>query len=172
MRFYLDTEFYEDGKTIDLISIALVREDGHNLYMASTDAKLERVSPWLREHVLPQLPPRSDTTTWKSRAEIRDAIVRFTEGTWPEFWAYYADYDWIAFCQLFGTMMELPAYMPRFCMDLKQLAVMKGNPTLPAQEGGEHNALEDARWNRQIHAFLDAQPWQYGAAADVPGRIG
>ncbi len=39
----------------------------------------------------------------------------------PEFWAYYADYDWVVLCQLFGTMMDLPAHWPMFCMDIKQL---------------------------------------------------
>jgi hypothetical protein len=28
MRYWLDTEFIEDGKTIDLISIGIVAEDG------------------------------------------------------------------------------------------------------------------------------------------------
>ncbi len=31
MRYFLDTEFYEDGKTIDLISIGIVAEDGREL---------------------------------------------------------------------------------------------------------------------------------------------
>ncbi len=39
----------------------------------------------------------------------------------PEFWAYYADYDWVVFCQLFGTMMDLPKGFPMYCLDLKQL---------------------------------------------------
>jgi len=30
MKIWFDTEFYEDGRTIDLISIGLVREDGHS----------------------------------------------------------------------------------------------------------------------------------------------
>jgi hypothetical protein len=28
MRFFLDTEFIEDGKTIDLVSIGMVKENG------------------------------------------------------------------------------------------------------------------------------------------------
>lgn len=36
------------------------------------------------------------------------------------FWAYFADYDWVVFCWLFGTMMDLPNGMPRYCRDLKQ----------------------------------------------------
>lgn len=39
----------------------------------------------------------------------------------PKFHAYYADYDWVAFCWLFGKMIDLPKGFPKFCFDLKQL---------------------------------------------------
>ena len=39
----------------------------------------------------------------------------------PEFYAYYADYDWVAFCWLFGKMMDLPKGFPMYCLDLKQM---------------------------------------------------
>lgn len=42
-----------------------------------------------------------------------------------------------------------------FCMDVKQMAVMKGDPKLPDQEDAEHNALNDARWCRETWLFLD-----------------
>jgi hypothetical protein len=154
VKYFLDTEFYEDGKTIDLISIGLVCEDGRELYAINRDAQLHRVSDWVRKNVLSQLPAFRNPA-WCSRQEIADAVRTFASGT-PEFWAYYADYDWVVVAQLFGTMMDLPKHFPMFCMDLKQLAVMKGNPELPKQEDGEHNALADARWNRDVHAFLSA----------------
>lgn len=154
--YFLDCEFYEDGTTIDLISIALVCEDGRELYRVNQDARLPRVSQWVRENVLPQL-PRYGAPEWMPYLEIRDDVRSFTktkEGERACVWAYYADYDWVVFCQLFGTMMDLPEHLPKFCMDLKQWAVSLGNPTLPEQGAGAHNALEDARWNKQVHAFL------------------
>lgn len=79
-----------------------------------------------------------------------------------EFWAYYADYDWVALCQLFGTMVQLPKGFPQFCMDLKQLSVMKGSPRHSVQDGDLHHALADARWNAELYAFLMAQtPGRY-----------
>lgn len=39
---------------------------------------------------------------------------------YPEFYAYYADYDWVVFCQLFGRMIDLPKGFPMYCIDLKQ----------------------------------------------------
>ncbi len=37
MRYWYDTEFIEDGKTIDLISIGIVAEDGRELYLQSVE---------------------------------------------------------------------------------------------------------------------------------------
>jgi len=158
LRYYLDTEFYEDGKTIDLISIGIVCEDGREFYAVNSDAELHRVSPWIRANVLPHLPGYRDPR-WLSRAQIQEAIRGFMAvdeySPKTQVWGYYADYDWVVFCQLFGTMMDLPKHMPRFCMDLKQLAVSLGNPTLPKQEAeSQHNALDDARWNMRVHVFL------------------
>jgi hypothetical protein len=155
MRYYLDTEFFEDGRTIDLISIGVVCEDGREFYAVSKDAELHRVSEWVRTNVLEKLPPYSHPA-WMRRVEIRDALLAFVrdDGEKPEVWAYYADYDWVAVAQLFGTMMHLPKHFPMFCMDLKQLAVSLGNPRLPVQGDGEHNALDDARWNKQAYDFL------------------
>ena len=39
----------------------------------------------------------------------------------PEFYAYYADYDWVVFCWLFGRMIDLPEGFPMYCRDLKQM---------------------------------------------------
>ena len=35
VKYFFDTEFYEDGKTIDLISIGIVAEDGREFYAVS-----------------------------------------------------------------------------------------------------------------------------------------
>lgn len=157
MKYFLDTEFIEDSKTIDLISIGIVCEDGRELYRVSTEAQLHRANEWVRANVLVHLPPYSDPV-WSSRRKITCDVFDFVTGDKPIFWAYYADYDWVALCQLFGTMMDLPKNFPKYCMDLKQLSVMKGSPQHPEQEGGEHHALADARWNLQLYRFLERLP--------------
>lgn len=43
------------------------------------------------------------------------------------FYGYYADYDWVLFCSLFGTMMQLPKGFPMYCIDLKQMFDEKAN---------------------------------------------
>jgi 3'-5' exoribonuclease Rv2179c-like domain len=152
MRYWFDTEFIEDGKTIDLLSIGIVCEDGREFYAQNRDADLDKASDWVRENVFPGLRDASDEQI-QHRGEIASSLIKFVTGE-PEIWAYYGDYDWVVLCQLFGTMMNLPQGWPMFAMDVKQLCISKGNPRLPKQDSAEHNALNDARWTKEAWEFL------------------
>lgn len=161
MKYWFDTEFIEDGRTIDLLSIGIVSEDGREFY-CEFDVDQRRASPWVKDNVIPHLTGRERY----SREMAAKMIVQFcneypitTGPTKPEFWAYYGAYDWVALCQLFGTMMDLPKGWPMYCRDVKQLCDMLGNPKLPAQGKGEHHALADANWTKQAWHFLFAE-WE------------
>jgi hypothetical protein len=52
-----------------------------------------------------------------------------------------------------------------YCRDLKQMCDDLGNPQLPKQDSAEHHALADARWNKQVFAFL--QQRANGAATEA-----
>ncbi len=158
MRIWFDTEFIEDGRTIDLISIGIVCESGMAYYAESSECDLSRASPWVRENVLPHL---SGGTALATRKQIADEIVRIV-GEKPEFWAYYADYDWVALCQLYGTMMDLPKGWPMYCRDIKQWCDALGNPELPTQGKGEHHAMADAKWSREAWRYLSGQAGKRG----------
>jgi hypothetical protein len=91
----------------------------------------------------------------------------------PEFYGYYADYDWVVFCWLFGKMKELPTGFPMYCNDLKQmldeiqvrkfgnskftdgslLNDIKKLPNYPKQTN-EHNALADSKFAYELYKFL------------------
>lgn len=57
-RIYYDTEFVEDGSTIDLVSIGMVAEDGREYYAVSSQFDLKRfaANEWLMDNVWPSLP--------------------------------------------------------------------------------------------------------------------
>jgi len=165
MKYFFDTEFIEDGKTIDLLSIGIVAEDGRELYACHAEADFGKAGEWVQENVFPSLGIKwtpqgwgwvsSDRTPWCSRSRIRARLLDFTRSDpKPEFWAYYADYDWVVLCQLFGRMIDLPKGWPMYCRDVKQLCDSLGNPKLPEQTSKEHHALEDARWTKQAYEFL------------------
>lgn len=93
----------------------------------------------------------------------------------PQFYAYFADYDWVAFCWIFGKMIDLPKEFPMYCIDLNQTlqykcdndlfdankhgytsfssTSIKKHPDYPKQTN-EHNALADAKWNKELYNFL------------------
>lgn len=83
-----------------------------------------------------------------------------------EFYGYYSDYDWVLFCSLFGRMIDLPKGFPMYCKDLKQMIDEENKYSMdvynrsfkdyvgfPKQEN-EHNALDDAKWNKQLYDFI------------------
>lgn len=152
MRIWFDTEFYENGSTVELISIGMIREDGQTLYRETYAAgDLCAKSDWLVKNVLPHL---------KFKPTLRNEIaadVKAFAGYKPEFWAYYADYDWVVLCQLFGRMIDLPDTWPMYCRDVKQLCDDLGNPKLPKQAAAEHDALADAIGAKMSWEFLQGR---------------
>lgn len=178
MRYWFDTEFVEDGRTIDLISIGMVAEDGRQYYAQRRDCRFDLAGDWVKQNVLPHLtdfdttywgPVVGTTEPWRFGNEIAKDLLDFCDPEKygkPEFWAYYADYDWVALCQIFGTMIQLPQGWPMYCRDIKQYADQLqayedefcSNPDhkirLPEQGEGEHHALADAAWNRQAWEYL------------------
>ena len=148
MRIFFDTEFIEDGSTIDLVSIGMIREDGSKaFYRESSEVDLSKADQWVKEKVLPNL--LNMPVPLKS---IAKDIIEFV-GEAPEFWAYYADYDWVVLCQLYGRMIDLPEGWPMYCRDIKQLCDELGNPKL-APGDDKHNALTDAVWTKEQYKFL------------------
>lgn len=194
--------------TIDLISIGIVNETGKTFYAINKDMRMKDIkkNKWLMENVMSKLPepnvshpamggsPRcwEEAKAWRTMDEIKYDIIQYLGGQdmmdesgcyWhfadkPEFYAYYADYDWVRFCWIFGTMMQLPNGFPMYCKDLKQMldAKLEGmhlelNPELVVTRSmnleeklerfkrmmevngpsNEHHALADAKWNKRLH---------------------
>ncbi|OBI52191.1 hypothetical protein A5707_12335 [Mycobacterium kyorinense] len=147
MRYFYDTEFIEDGRTIDLISIGVVAENGREYYAVSTEFDPDRAGSWVRTHVLPKLPPPA-SQLWRSRARIRSDLEEFfgVDNDEPiELWAWVGAYDHVALCQLWGAMTDLPAAMPKFTRELRQLWEERGRPRMPRRPADVHDALVDAR---------------------------
>jgi hypothetical protein len=88
-----------------------------------------------------------------------------------ELYGYYSAYDHVALCWLFGKMIDLPKGFPMITTDLKQeldrkavlyftdrtldqnISYIKNRDDYPKQTN-EHNALADARWNKELYNFI------------------
>ncbi|MHD0300122.1 3'-5' exoribonuclease domain-containing protein [Rhodococcus qingshengii] len=157
MRYFYDTEFIEDGKTIDLISIGIVAEDGREYYAEVWDAPWDRISQheWLMANVVPQLGPKADR---KPRDQIRDEVAEFLKPRHSrdqtELWAWFGSYDHVCLAQLFGTMMDFPKHVPMWTNDLRQEVHRLGVRKMPAQPAGLHNALADAKHVKERFEYI------------------
>lgn len=151
---------------------------------------------WLTKNVVPHLPitDRKSVERWNSDSSpifvskptldsvhldythtdvkpiyvIANEVRDFLQAAGPdvELWAWYGAYDHVALCWLWGRMIDLPAGVPMWTNDLRQERHRLGNPEMPRQATGEHNALDDARHNLAMARFLDdyAQRHTDGAA--------
>lgn len=161
MKYWYDTEFYEDGSTIDLISFGIVAEDGREMYLENADFDWYRVPDghWLWDNVYPHLDFQD---TKAPRSYIKDAVRFFiTNQGWSydnELWGYYSAYDHVVLAQLFGRMVDMPDGVPWFTQDIRQIqAMLKAEGwdyEFPKQESVAHNALNDARWTKQAYEHI------------------
>lgn len=98
-----------------------------------------------------------------------------------ELYGYYSAYDHVAFCWIFGRMLDLPKGFPMYTIDLKQMldetveeyitvtAYSSGNHVVPSYNSAlnyikglqgypvnneEHTAIGDAKWNLELYKFL------------------
>ncbi|WP_082697922.1 3'-5' exoribonuclease [Arthrobacter sp. EpRS71] len=156
MKYFYDTEFHENGHTIDLISIGIIAEDGREYYAINANAQWRIINqhPWLSENVVPHLPEPS-SPEWKMKWQIRDEVAAFFAGDdSAQLWAWYGAYDHVALAQLFGTMMDLPKGIPMYTNDVRSLVDFTGIDKLPKQSGTEHHALADARHVKRMHDHI------------------
>jgi len=163
-RFFYDCEFMEEPGFLELISIGVVDESGKNLFYAvNDDADLSRANDWVKENVISRLPPRDKSLGhlgWMDRGKIKRDLLDFlmpSKDDPVELWGYYADYDHVLMCWIFGRMIDLPKGMPMYTLDIKQEMYMRGvaREMLPPAPEGVHNALEDAKWNRRAWLALN-----------------
>lgn len=171
MRYYLDTEFIEYPGSIQLISLGIVAEDGRTFYAENSSFDERKADNWVKENVLNKLlwwscdgigghkpyismAENKSIEMFGTISSIKKVLLGFFHGDKsPEFWGYYADYDWVVFCWIFGKMIDLPENFPMYCRDLKQLLDESGKEKIHNPDG-EHNALVDALWNKDLHLHL------------------
>jgi hypothetical protein len=186
-RIYYDTEFLEDGRVIDLISIGMIDEAGASYYAVNSQAPWPKIEAheYVMRHVWPQLPltgydprhrenplskhgrgilDRTDEAVkprWVIAEEVKAFILRGSEE--PQLWADFSSYDHVVLAQLWGAMAELPPGIPMRTRDVRQEIDRHEGLVLPIQDPRtEHHALYDAQHARALHiAVLEAE---YAAA--------
>ncbi len=96
---------------------------------------------------------------WRTREQIKCEVLMFLDAErygYPELIGWCCAYDFVVLCQLFGTMMDVPRFVPHYMHDLQQVLDERGiaDDEVPQSEGQAHNALIDARQMKSIWKML------------------
>lgn len=96
--------------------------------------------------------------------EVKEFCYKGCEWNYPnkeneiQFYGYYADYDWVVFCWLFGKMIDLPKGFPMFAFDIQQqieeYKIDKNQLLKEVPQVNCHNALQDAIWNKSAYNWI------------------
>lgn len=168
---YFDFEFMEDGQVIIPISLGmctvaplgqmgLPTADAEEFYL-EYEFDPARANDWVRANVFPQLRANQmeigQGCLRRSAAPLIKNWVKDVCGdSKPKFLGYYPSYDWVCLCQHFGAMVQMPKGWPFRPYCLMQMADHQGVPKAKfPKQTGEHHALEDAKWNRELHQYLN-----------------
>ena len=134
MKLFFDTEFTGLRKTITLISLGIVAEDGRKFYAEFTDYSREQCDDWIKENVIdnlyldgmgdgasstdenqPCILVRGNKEYVKN--ELSDWLSRFDA---VEFVSDVCHYDFVLLIDLFGTAFDLPKNANPACHDINQ----------------------------------------------------
>lgn len=176
MKVWYDTEFLDDGRLIDLISIGMVREDGAEYYAINAQMPWVRIlqHDWLVENVVNHLPKTKygvsldhEHPDVKPHHVIKNEVEQFLwDGLKPEhdnveLWSWCGAYDHVALCQLWGAMVDKPFFIPHFTNEIGTLFHINNEPKINVPEGN-HNALADAHYHKKLYeAILSEAKKQY-----------
>lgn len=164
MKYFFDTEFIDRGRTypLEILSIGMMSEDRRRLYLVRKSQGIWNIvrrmkDQWLQKNVVPVLYNFPPTVLGIEVIEFGDQILKFIQDDpHPEFWGYYADYDWVLFCQLFGRMVDLPQKFPQMCYDIRQELnnanlrhITMADVIIEGEV--EHNALQDAILTKRLY---------------------
>lgn len=174
IRLYYDAEFTSLTRQGELISMAFVSENSQVFYAEFNDYSQAHLNSWVSEHVLSCL-VYQDSPSHMERSEtsvcIKDNSKNITDefGLWIkpfgpiEVYADCPSHDWVFFCDLFGSALNIPKSIYYIPFDLATILRCKNiDPdigreafvikhlgkdvveSLKSLAQGKHNALYDA----------------------------
>lgn len=185
---YKDADKWVQDNVIDPLYISTVHGDGRNhcssenfqyAYGKSNNQIAKEIKKFIDSETIEIIGSIGGIQFLSDKAKI---VIRqgYTE---PEFYGYYADYDWVLFCSLFGRMIDLPKGFPMYCKDLKQMLDEKAesknwyygrdiwnntpNRSNDLQEGDYPASLKDKIKKIKSHDDYPKQNNEHNALADA-----
>jgi hypothetical protein len=170
-KIFYQTEFtesrFKNKYSLDLISIALVKESGETYQAICKDYDYENVTEELKENLLPALFKKMDLAAvnyidvtnfnkWagKTKEEIEQDLLEFIGKEKTQLYSYYGDFDHVVLTSLFK---QYPSNLVTYTKDLQQIldgynmnkeAVLKKVPLT-----NKYDLLEYAKWIKEAYIY-------------------
>jgi hypothetical protein len=172
IKVFIDTEFTGLRKNTTLISIGLVSECGKKFYAEFMDYDKSQVDDWIKHNVISKLRlsgfinesnneyfwQNNDPLNfemiglkWMIADHLKSWLYQFES---VEIWSDTLSYDWVLFCDIFGTAFDIPKNVYYIPFDLATAFKVAGiDPDISREkyaygerysEMPKHNALWDA----------------------------
>jgi len=136
-RLFFDTEFTELSVKGELISLAFLSDNDQVFYAEFNDYSLENCSGWVKENVIPKLLFNDRETHFDKQQKssyIKDKSGKiahllaewFSEIGPVEIYSDCHAFDWVFFCNLYGTAFDLPKEIFYIPLDLATLFKYRG----------------------------------------------
>lgn len=194
-KIFFDTEFTGLHQGTTLISIGFVSECDKTFYAELTDYDKEQINDWIDQNVLSKLlflqPPIGqkehymakrhydnkpgndlyESYSLEVRCTMRELKKHLTK--WlsqfqsVEMWSDCLSYDWVLFCNIFGSAFDIPEHIYYIPFDICTLLKDRGiDPDINREKYGcgevysempKHNARWDARVIKMCYEKLTAQ---------------
>lgn len=162
----MDTEFTGLHKSTTLISIGLISSCGKTFYAELTDYDKSQINEWLQYNVIEKLTLDKDSIgSWGDNNNLKvrgdKKSVKYYLESWikqfedVEIWSDVLAYDWVLFCDIFGSAFDLPKNVSYIPFDISTLFEERGiDPDINREsfvakelefiDENKHNALYDA----------------------------
>lgn len=186
-KIFFDCEFTGLHKNTTLISIGMVTDHGHTFYAELIDYDKSQIDQWLQENVLDNLlmsAPKNGEDEYYSatrgesnpignslyndyscqlrcnmqelKHHLSQWLAQFEQ---VEMWSDCLAFDWVLFCDIFGTAFDVPQNVYYIPFDICTLLKMNGiDPDISRIDlAGILNDPEYRGSHRQHNALFDAQ---------------
>ncbi len=174
-KIFFDTEFTGIHKNTTLISIGIVSDCGKSFYAEFTDYDKSQIDDFLTKNVLPKLHLEEkfssklggDILQVKgSKQEIKkhleEWLIKFEK---VQMVADVLAYDWVLFCDIFGTAFDVPKNIHYIPIDISTIFYQRGidvdidrhkyiGVSDKLKNLFSHNSLSDAHLTKECYIKL------------------
>lgn len=170
-KVFFSTEFTSLSKDNSLFSIGLISESGESFYAECSDYDRTQITDLMQKNIIEEslfLGTSVSTTAVETenisclcfcgtKVEVKEKLTTwFAQFGKIEIWADCLAYDWDLFCNIFGSVFEIPQNISYIPFDISTMLMLKGidpeDPDIFREKFA--GVVSDEKYNALYNAFI------------------